>query len=159
MRGEDLDEIDYGILHLLQGDARNLTPVDMAKELPVSDTTIRNRIEKMEDLGIIEGYVPVINYEHAGFPLRLQFICTAPVGQRTELAEEALQLSHIVRVDEMLTARENVRPLAVTNDSEEIGKVAERIDDLGLTIERECLLRYEHVRPFNHFGEHMVSNE
>lgn len=159
MATDELDELDYGILHLLQQDARNQTPVDMATLLPVTDTTIRNRIEKMESMGVIEKYVPTINYENAGFPIRLQFMCTAPVDQRRETAEQALQVPNIVRVDEMLTARENVRPLAVTNNADEVDDIARDLIDLGLTIERECLLRYEHVRPFNHFGEHMVSHE
>lgn len=159
MCSADLDELDYGILHLLQHDARNQTPVDMEEQLSVTDTTIRNRIEKLEEHGVIEGYVPVINYERAGFPLHLQFLCTAPISQRTELAEQALQLPHIVRVDEMLTARENVRPIAVTNDTEEVSEISERLDELGLTIERECLIRAEHLQPFDHFGEQLVADD
>ncbi|MFC7194338.1 Lrp/AsnC family transcriptional regulator [Halosimplex aquaticum] len=67
----ELDEIDYGILQLLQRDARNTTPVDMADQLPVSAQTIRNRISGLQDNDVIEGYVPIINYENAGFPIRL----------------------------------------------------------------------------------------
>lgn len=155
----ELDEIDYGILQLLQQNARTQTPVDMAEQLPVTDTTVRNRIEKMEEQGVIEGYVPIINYEKVGFPLRLQFSCTAPPKKRTEIAERALEIRHVVSVDEMLTARGNVRPLAVTSNSGEIGEISERLDELPLTIERESLLRYTHVRPFDHFGENMVSRE
>lgn len=155
----DLDEIDYGILHLLQQDARHQTPVDMAKRLPVSDQTVRNRIESLEEEGVIEGYVPDINYEEAGFPMRLQFICTAPIQRREAFAKEALEISHVVNVEEMLTAKENIRILAITNDSDEINQVASKLDDIGLTIERECLQRYEHKRPFNHFGESVTSSE
>ncbi|QLG28324.1 AsnC family transcriptional regulator [Halorarum halophilum] len=157
MSTDPLDELDFGILHLLQEDARHISPVDMEDELPVSDTTIRNRIEKLEDRGIIEGYVPLIDYEKAGFPLRVKFVCTAPVKERAKLAEEALELHNVVDVEEMLSARENVRIMVVTNHSEDLHEVTERIDDLGLTIEREGLVRRIHRRPFNHFGEHMVS--
>ncbi|UTF54751.1 Lrp/AsnC family transcriptional regulator [Natronosalvus rutilus] len=155
----ELDEIDYGILHLLQEDARHQTPVDMAEHLPVSAQTVRNRIEKLEEAGVIEGYAPSINYEKAGFPIRLQFICTAPPQQREELAKEILQIDHMVRVDEMLSATENLRSLAVTKDSEEINTITEKLHELGLTIEREQLQRYEHNRPFNHFGEETISEE
>lgn len=155
----DLDELDHGILQLLQQDARNETPVDMAERLPVSDQTVRNRIEKMEDQGVIEGYVPVINYEKAGFPIRLQFSCTAPVRERERLAEEALQIPNMVRVEEMLSAKENLLPLAVTRDSEEINSITSALDGLGLTVESERLLRFAHVRPFNHFGESMITEE
>ena len=159
MPTDALDELDFGILHLLQGDARNTSPVDMEKRLPVSDTTIRNRIGKLEERGIIKGYVPLIDYEKAGFPLRVKITCTAPVQERAELAKEVLELPHVVDVEEMLSARENVRLLVVTNKAEELNGVTSRIDDLGLTIEREGLLQAIHTRPFNHFGEHMVSEE
>lgn len=159
MGTSELDEIDFGILHLLQEDARNTTPGDMADVLPVSSQTVRNRIEKMEDRGIIEGYAPVINYEKAGFPISLQFSCTAPVPKREELAEEALDIPHIVNVQEMLSARENVRPTAVTNETDDLNDISTRLDDLGLEIERQCLKRREHRRPFNHFGAAIVSDE
>lgn len=157
--GADLDELDYGILHLLQENARDRTPVDMADELPVSDTTIRNRIEKLEERGVIEGYVPLIDYEAAGFPLRLQFSCTAPTNERTEVVERILEIPHVVAVDEMLSARENVQVLSVANTAAEINEIASRLDELPVTIERETLLRRSHVQPFNHFGEHVVSSD
>lgn len=155
----DLDELDYGILQLLQTDARGQSPVKMAERLPVTDQTIRNRIENMEESGVIEGYVPLINYEKAEFPIRLQFTCTAPVQKREELANEALEISHVVRVEEMLSAQENIRVLAVTNTSEDINDLAEKLDDLGLAIEREQLMRRAYVRPFNHFGTEFLDEE
>ncbi|WP_225334282.1 Lrp/AsnC family transcriptional regulator [Halomicrobium urmianum] len=155
----ELDEVDYGILHLLQSNARDQTPVDMAESLPVSAQTVRNRIEKLEERGVIEGYVPVIDYEEAGFPMRVKFACTAPVGRRTELAREALEISNVVRVEEMLSARRNLHPLAVARNADEITAVTQALDDLGLRIESERLLRTHHHRPFNHFGEDDVSNE
>lgn len=156
---DGLDDIDYGILHLLQEDARNQTPVDMAEKLPVSDQTVRNRIERLEDEGVIDGYLPNIDYEKAGFPMRLQFSCTAPVQRREQLAEAVLELPRVVSVEEMLTANENLRVLAVTKDTEGINEIATRLDELGLTIEKESLQRYEHKRPFNHFGQSAVSTE
>lgn len=159
MPTDALDELDFGILHLLQGDARHTSPVDMAKQLPVTDTTIRNRIEKLEERGIIEGYVPLINYENAGFPLRVKFTCTAPAQDRARIAEDALELPHVVHVEEMLSATENIRILVVTNRAEELNDISSRIDEMGLTIERESLLRRIYTRPFNHFGESIVSGD
>lgn len=155
----DLDDIDYGILQLLQRDARHQSPVDMAEQLPVTDQTIRNRIENLEAEGVIEGYVPLLNYQNAGFSIRLQYICTAPVQKREELGEKALEITNVVRVEEMLSARENLQILAVTNDSESINTITEELDDLGLTIESERLMRYARSRPFNHFGIGMVTDE
>lgn len=158
MATDSLDELDYGILHLLQRDARHTTPIDMAELLPVTDTTVRNRIEKLEERGVIKGYVPRIDYEESGFPLRVEFTCTAPVNERSEIAEEALEIPHVVQVEEMLSARENIEILVVTNEAEELNKITVKIDDLGLSIERERLLRRIHSRPFNHFGSEVVSD-
>lgn len=155
----ELDDLDYGILHLLQRDARNLTPVDMAEYLPVSDQTIRNRIRNMEEQGVIEGYVPAIDYGKSGFPIRLQLSCTVPVERREELAAETLRLPNVVRVEEMLSSRENLQILVVTHDSEDINEITTNLTDLGVTIEDERLRRRSHVQPFNHFGEQMVSEK
>lgn len=58
----------------------------------------------------------------------------------------------MVRVEEMLSARANVRPLGVATDSEEINEVTAKLDTLELEITSEQLMRYEHLRPFDHFG-------
>ncbi|WP_049923201.1 Lrp/AsnC family transcriptional regulator [Halopiger djelfimassiliensis] len=159
MIADGLDEIDYGILHLLQQNARETTPVDMADRLPVTDTTVRNRIEKLEEHGVIEGYVPIIDYEKAGFPLRLQFSCTAPSQNRGEIVDRLLEVPNVVAVDEMLSARENVRPLAVASNPEAINEVTTRIDGLPVTVERERLLRRRHSRPFDRFTEPVGKDE
>jgi len=60
-----LDEVDRGILFVLQRDARNITIQEITKKVEVSASTVRNRISKLEDTDIIEGYSPQINYEQA----------------------------------------------------------------------------------------------
>lgn len=152
MPTEELDEVNRGILHLLQNDARNLTPVDMADHLPVSDGTVRNRIENLEKEGIIEGYLPSLNYEAAGFPLKLVISCTAPIPDRAELAKQARDLPHVITVREMLTAQNNVRVTAIATDTDDITQIDAQLVELGLTVEREALMRHEYVRPFNGFG-------
>lgn len=152
MNGEKLDDVDRGILHLLQENARNLTPVDMADRLPVSEGTVRNRIEKLESDGVIDGYVPVLNYEAAGFPLKLVISCTAPIPDRAAIAEEVRDLPHVISVREMLTAQDNVRVTAIATDTDDITRIDAQLVKLNLTVEREVLMRHEYVRPFNSFG-------
>jgi DNA-binding Lrp family transcriptional regulator len=147
----ELDEIDSGILYLLQGDARHNTPVDLAESLPVTAQTVRNRLEKLEGNGVIQGYVPEVNYQKAGFPIRIQFTCTAPVEQRSELADEALELANVVEVEEMMSAKSNLHVLAVTTDSEVINDVSAELSSLGLTIEQEQLQRAVSSCPFTEF--------
>ncbi|ADJ13844.1 Lrp/AsnC family transcriptional regulator [Halalkalicoccus jeotgali] len=92
-----LDEIDRGILYMLQENARTTTHDEISAEVGVSPSTVRNRIGQLEEAGIIEGYMPKIDYERAGFPLHVQLVCTAS-SERSQRAQEALTVNGVVNV-------------------------------------------------------------
>lgn len=148
----DLDSVDRGILHLLQTNARHLTPVDMAKNVPVSENTVRNRIERLEEEGVIENYVPNINYDAAGYSLKVAFSCTAPMSRQSELAEEALHIDGVINVQEMIASRGNLRVTGVSSTLDEVLELAKDLSALELELETQELMRRERVRPFSHFG-------
>ena len=50
-----VDEVDKRILYRLAQDARNTTTSDIAAEMDVTSATIRNRIEQLEEQGILYG--------------------------------------------------------------------------------------------------------
>lgn len=147
-----LDDIDRRILQLLQRDARNATAVEIAEKIGVSDGTVRNRISKLEDRGVLKGYVPDIDYERAGYPLEIRISCTAQISHRKRLAEEALQIYGVVQVHELMTGKNNIEITAVAPTHNDLTHIAMELDDLGLTVESEELINERYVRPFNHFG-------
>lgn len=55
MRGIQLDRFDYQILEALQKDAR-ATHQKLAQEVPLSASQIGRRIQRLEEVGIIQGY-------------------------------------------------------------------------------------------------------
>jgi DNA-binding Lrp family transcriptional regulator len=55
-----LDDLDRRILEILQRDGR-ATHVNIAKQLGVGHTRVRDRVIRMEEAGVIEGYRVVIN--------------------------------------------------------------------------------------------------
>jgi len=60
-----LDEIDSGILTILQKDCR--TPLDqIADKLKVPKSTVHYRIKRLEGEGVIEGYYARVNHEKLG---------------------------------------------------------------------------------------------
>lgn len=156
MSTHELDEIDRGILHFLQEDSRNLTPVDMAKNLPVSEGTVRNRIEQMEERGIIEGYVPTIDYEAAGFPLEVVFTCTVPVSQQSKIADDILEIHGIINVREMMAAEGNLQIVALATDLADVMDIAGEIVEKGVDIQSQRLTLDEHIQPFNHLGQEIA---
>ena len=116
MNAYELDDIDRGILHALQENARDITIETMGERVGVSASTVRNRINDMEDAGVIEGYHPKINYQKAGYDLHLQYLCCAPTAERGELAREVLEISGVVEVNEVLDSDQNVFVEAVARD-------------------------------------------
>lgn len=153
MASETIDEVDRGILHLLQQDARNNSAADIATSVDVTPNTVRNRIRRLEERGVIEGYCPLINYERAGYQIKVLMICTAPVPEREALAKEAIDLSRVIHVRELMTGHRNLLVTAVASESQSMTEVASRLHNIGLEIEEEKLVKNDHARPFSHFGD------
>lgn len=148
----DLDEVDRGILQLLQEDARNYTAAAIADEVGVVPNTVRNRIERLEDAGVIEGYHPQINYERAGYQLHVIFVCTVPILKRKELADDALDIDGVIEVTEILSGHENLAVEVVGTDSDDLAAIAEQLEELEIKIHDEWFVKRAHPQPFNHFG-------
>jgi len=146
-----LDSVDRGILYALQRDARNTTIAEIAAEVDVSSSTVRNRIERLEDAGVIEGYYPKINYEKAAFPLHVLFICSAPAEERGRLASEALDSRGVVDVREMLTSTRNLYVEAVATDTGDLTSISNTLAALGFQVESSEIVTEHYTRPWAHF--------
>ena len=149
--GRELDNVDRGILSHLQRDARNTTTDEMAETVGVSASTIRNRIEALEDDGIIKGYHPEIDYEAANLPLRVLFVCTVPATERATYVQQMLEIQGVVDVREMLVGRRNLYVEVVGTSTQDITRVTDTLHEAGVTVESSEIIRARHVQPFDHF--------
>lgn len=152
----DLDEVDRGILHMLQKDARNNVAATIAEEVGVAPNTVRSRIERLEGAAIIQGYHPHVNYEKAGYQLHVNFVCTVPVSQRAELAEKALGIGGVVQVTEVLSGHQNLTVETVGSNSDDITAIAEQLEQVGLQIHDERFIKNTRPKPFDSFGREVV---
>ncbi|WP_458208541.1 Lrp/AsnC family transcriptional regulator [Haladaptatus sp. NG-SE-30] len=141
MNNKLLDEVDWQILHLLEEDARNNTNAKISERVGVSPSTVGNRITQLEHNGVIKGYQPEIAYERTLFPFHVLFICTTSITERTALIQQVLEISGVVNIRELMTGGENVHIEVVGNDSEDITRLATSIDDLGIDINEEILIK------------------
>ncbi|WP_435073821.1 Lrp/AsnC family transcriptional regulator [Halorubrum sp. HHNYT27] len=146
-----LDNVDRGILYMLQIDARNTTSQDIADKVGVSASTVRNRIERLENDGVITGYQPKINYEEANLPFRVMFVVTAPPTDRGEVVENLMDLQGVVDVREMLTGRRNIHVEVVGKSTEDIVRVTDNIHEMGVEVDSSEIMKQRKSQPFNHF--------
>ncbi|WP_132058128.1 Lrp/AsnC family transcriptional regulator [Halorussus amylolyticus] len=151
MRTEDLDELDEFILHELQGNARHTSASTIAEQMDVAASTVRNRIRQLEDCDVIRGYPLDIDYELAGYPLHTIILCTAPMPERETLAREALDVSGVVAVREIMTGEQNVHVSVVGTDHDDLSRIGQDLNELGLEVVEEELIRNEYTQSYQRF--------
>ena len=88
----ELDDTDREILRLLQSDAR--TPFsEIARRIDMSSATVHDRVGRMEDAGVIEGYHASVNPKAIGYGV------SALVGLRVEQGREEDALERLREIE------------------------------------------------------------
>jgi len=159
MKDGELDSVDKSILYYLQQDARRTSSNDIAEKLDLSPSTVRTRLKKLEDSGIVRGYHVDIDYDLAGYPLYTKIICTAPVPERDALANRAREIHGVTAVREIMTGKRNVYVNAVGQNHDDLNRIAGELDEIGLEIVDEQIIRDEYVCPYHGFLESTDSSQ
>jgi DNA-binding Lrp family transcriptional regulator len=149
--GYRIDDLDRRIIYALMQDGR-ATATSIAETANVSGATIRNRIEKLEDRGIITGYRAHVDFEAAGGKLRNLYLCNVPVPEREALAHEARAIPGVINVRSLMTGRRNLHVLAVGESTRDLQRVSRSLSKLGIEIEDEDLLEDELFNPYEPFN-------
>jgi Lrp/AsnC family leucine-responsive transcriptional regulator len=151
MADEEIDDVDKAILYALQEDARNMSSGDIAERTSTSDSTVRKRINRLESNEVIKGYSADVDYQQAGYPLRMLLYCTASIPERGDLIPKILDIDGVVSVQELVTGEENLLVTAVGESDSDITPVAQALLDIGLTVADEVLVRSHETTPFGKF--------
>lgn len=76
----ELDQISWSIISRLQDNAR-ASYADIGREVGLSAPAVAERIQKLEEAGIINGYHIDLNYEKTGYALKAFVSFTAHSGK------------------------------------------------------------------------------
>jgi len=88
----ELDATDRAILRILQADAR--TPFsEVARQIDMSSATVHDRVGRMEEAGVIEGYHAEVDPKAVGYGV------SAFVGLRVEQGREEDALERLRDID------------------------------------------------------------
>ena len=147
-----VDKVDKRILYRLAQDARNTTTSDIATEMDVTSATIRNRIEQLEEQGILYGYLADIDYKSINGYVTYQFRCTASIPDRKRLAQSALEIPGVITARELMEGSSNLVITTVGAGTDEITQIAHELSNLGLEIHDESVIENEYQTPFDRFG-------
>ena len=145
-----MDDVDRSILHELQLNARQ-TDTEIAQKVDVTSTTVRNRLDNLEADGVIRGYQPEINYERAGYPLHVLFVCTSDPSEMEAIAERSLEVRGVVSAREMLGGERNIHVEVVAATVGEVEVIRNELSALGVTINSSEIISDTRVQPWDHF--------
>lgn len=148
----DIDTIDERILYYLVAEARHTSAPDIADDVDMSPPAIRNRIRRLEEGGVIEGYHAHVNYGEVENRLTNLFTCSTAATDRQRFAQRVLGVPGVVNVREVMTGRGDLRVKAVGTDQDDLMRIAQDITALGVEINDEDLLHREYFRPYARFG-------
>ncbi|MFC7193984.1 transcriptional regulator [Halosimplex aquaticum] len=91
--------------------------------------------------------------------MRVLFICSTDLSQRSKMAREALEVSGVVNVREMLSGEENLHVEVVAEATSDVKESTEQLDALGLRIVSSNILAEEHIQPWNHFHQELAGED
>ena len=85
-----MDGLDRKILHSLSNDARRPL-ARVAEELQIAQTTLHQRVRRLEEQGVITGSRLVVDWDQAGLPVAA--LISIEVTRRGSLADTAERIS------------------------------------------------------------------
>ena len=120
-----MDKLDISIIKSLNENGRKSLRT-ISKELKVSISTISNRLKKMEEEGIIDNYIPVINLEKAGLELTVAINLRIAHGKLIETQNKISKDKHISAIYD-ITGEWDSLIIAHFKDRRELNKFIKKV--------------------------------
>lgn len=128
-----MDTTDWRILEQLQQDAR-LSFAELGRRIGMSTPAVAERVRRLEDAGIIEGYTARVNPEKAGFPIgaHIRVRLSGSESQARRLIALAAQTPQIIECHRC-TGEESFALQIRVRTVEELEKLIDRLTPFGMT--------------------------
>ena len=101
-----IDSINSKILRCLQQNAR-LSNAEIGRQVGISSPAVSERIKKMEDLGIIEGYKTIVSPFEIGYQLKAIITLRAFMGKLKPFLEKVKTYDEVINCYR-ITGDENI---------------------------------------------------
>lgn len=102
----NVDAINVKILKCLQQNAR-LSNAEIGRQVGISSPAVSERIKKMEDLGIIEGYQTIVSPFEIGYQLKAIITLRAFMGKLKPFLEKVKTFDEVINCYR-ITGDENI---------------------------------------------------
>lgn len=126
-----LDNLNRHILEELQKNAR-LPAVEIARRVGLSAPAVAERIQKLEELGIIKRYQTVLDLDKMGLTIRAFIMFKANRSKHDELIKLVEEIPELIEWHTVTGNYTILLKLAVAS-SERLAKIIEYLEEFGET--------------------------
>ncbi len=126
-----VDILNLKILECLQLNARE-SFVSIGKKVGLTPPAVAERVKKMEDLGIIEGYKTIVSHSKVGLQLKAIVALRAFVGKLKPLLNKVSSFEEVVNCYR-ITGNENIIMEVVLKDQSHLEQFIDTLISYGET--------------------------
>ena len=95
---QELDSVDVQLLYLLESDAR-ISIADLARSLSMSAPSVSERLRRLEESGVIQGFTVTVDPKTLGYSLAFYIRIRPTPGQLSKVVALIAEIEEIVECD------------------------------------------------------------
>jgi len=126
-----LDDINWKILQCLQQNARQ-SNTQIAREVGISSPAVAERIHKLEDLEIIEGYFAKVSYFETDHQLKAIITLRVFMGRLKPFMEKVKEFNEVINCYR-ITGNENIFMEVVLKNQQHLQQFIDQLINYGET--------------------------
>jgi len=126
-----LDSINWDILRALQANSRT-TFTEIGKQVGLTAPAVAERVKKMEDLGILEGYRAKLSFAKVGYQLKAIITLRAFMGKLNPFLNMVPNFDEVINCYR-ITGNENIVMEVVLRDQMHLEKFIDKLIKYGET--------------------------
>jgi len=127
----NIDELNWGILECLQENARE-SFANIGRKIGLTPPAVAERIKKMEDLGILQGYKATVSHTLTGHQLKAIITLKAFMGKLKPFLATVNQFEEVINCYRV-TGNENIVMEVILKDQFHLEKFIDKLIQYGET--------------------------
>ena len=126
-----IDELNWKILSSLQTNSRESFS-SIGRKIGLTSPAVAERVKKMEDTGVLEGYIAKVSHNKLGYQLKAIITLKAFMGKLKPFLEKVKNLDEVVNCYR-ITGNENIIMEVVLQDQFHLEKFIDMLIQYGET--------------------------
>ena len=126
-----IDDLNWKILQCLQNNAR-VSFADIGREIGLTPPAVAERVKKMEDMEILEGYTAKVSHAKTGYQLKAIITLRAFMGKLKPFLSTVASFEEVINCYR-ITGNENIVMEVVLKDQFHLEKFIDKLIQYGET--------------------------